>query len=138
EITGRNDWDSRLSKENRSFFYPAADASLILSDALPSLHNSGVLSYLKVRAAVSKSGNVNLNPYSLQPTYSQPAGFPYDNNAGFTANGTFPSKDLKPEFVNTLEGGVELGFLRDRIHLEGTYFFQKNTDQIIQISQSST
>lgn len=138
EITGRNDWDSRLSKENRSFFYPAADASLILSDALPSLHNSGVLSYLKVRAAVSKSGNVNLNPYSLQPTYSQPAGFPYDNNAGFTANGTFPSKDLKPEFVNTIEGGVELGFLRDRINLEGTYFFQKNTDQIIQISQSST
>ena len=33
EFTGRNDWDSRLLQQNRSFFYPAANISIVLSDA---------------------------------------------------------------------------------------------------------
>ena len=65
EFTGRNDWDSRLLASNRSFFYPAANASFVLSDAFPNLKNNNILTYAKVRAAISKSGNVNLNPYDL-------------------------------------------------------------------------
>lgn len=138
EFTGRNDWDSRLLKQNRSFFYPAADASVILSDAIPALQNGDAVSYVKIRGAISKSGNVNLSPYSTQATYSQPAGFPYGGTAGFTANQTIPDPNLKPEFVNTKEAGIELGFWRDRINFEATYFYQNNTDQILRISQSST
>ena len=138
EFTGRNDWDSRLLAQNRSFFYPAANVSIVLSDAIPSIQNSSWVSYLKVRGALSKSGNVNLNPYSLQATYSQPAGFPFGNTVGFTANGTIPSQNLKPEFVNTKEVGLEMGFLQNRLNLAGTYFYQNNTNQILQVSQSST
>ncbi|HEX6429976.1 MAG TPA: SusC/RagA family TonB-linked outer membrane protein, partial [Niastella sp.] len=130
EFTGRNDWDSRLMQENRSFFYPGANASLILSDAVPAIQNSKVISYAKIRGAVSKSGNVNLGPYSLQATYSQATGFPFGNIPGYTANQTFPSNNLKPEFVQTTEVGVELGFLNNRINVEATYFNQNNTDQI--------
>ena len=138
EFTGRNDWDSRLLKENRSFFYPGANAALVLSDAVPALHESKYISYAKVRAAYSKSGNVNVGVYSLQSTYSQPGGFPYGNNAGFTANQTIPSPDLKPEFVITKEAGFEIGFLKNRINLEATYFNQTSSNQILQVSQSST
>jgi TonB-linked SusC/RagA family outer membrane protein len=138
EFTGRNDWDSRLSKENRSFFYPAGNVSIVLSDAIPSLQNSGLISYLKVRGAISKSGNVNLNPYSLAVTYSQPQNFPYGSVAGFSADGTVPDANLKPEFVNTKEVGVEFGLLKNRINVEATYFNQNNTDQILFVSQSST
>jgi hypothetical protein len=91
-----------------------------------------------VRGAISKSGNVNLSPYSLQATYSQPAGFPYGNTVGFSANGTIPAANLKPEFVNTKEVGVELGFIKNRINVNATYFYQNNTNQILLISQSST
>lgn len=138
EFTGRNDWDSRLRNDNRSFFYPAVNAAVVLSDAFESIHNSNLFSYLKIRGAVSKSGNVNLGTYALQATYSQPLGFPYGSIAGFTANNTIPNQDLKPEFVNTKEVGVEMGFMRNRINLEATYFYQKNTDQIISISRSGT
>ena len=138
EVTGRNDWDSRLLKENRSFFYPAANVSFVLSDAIVALRNSYAISYVKIRGAISKSGNVNLNPYALQATYSQPAGFPYGNTVGFTAGNTIPSSDLKPEFVNTKEVGIELGFMKNRIGLNATYYFQKNTNQILTISQSPT
>ena len=138
EFTGRNDWDSRLLKENRSFFYPAVNAAIVLSEAINSLKSSNLISYLKIRGAISKSGNVNLNPYSLSATYSQPLGFPYGNNVGFTANHTIPSPDLKLEFVNTKEVGIELGILKNKINFEATYFNQNNTNQILQISQSST
>jgi len=136
EFTGRNDWDSRLVEANRSFFYPTVTGAVVLSDAIPALHNSSFLSYLKVFGNVSKSGNVNLNPYALQVTYAQPGGFPYGNTGGFTTNNVFPNPDLKPEFVNGKEVGIELGFLKNRISLNATYFTQKNTNQVLQISQS--
>ncbi len=138
ELTGRNDWDSRLLQQNRSFFYPAANVALVLSDAIRGLKDISWLSYLKVRGAISKSGNVNLNPYSLQATYAQPLGFPYGSTVGYIANPTIPSANLKPEFVNTKEAGIELGFLQNRVMFEATYFFQNNTNQILQVSQSPT
>ena len=74
----------------------------------------------------------------MQATYSQPAGFPYGSTVGFSANGTIPSPNLKPEFVNTKEVGIEMGFMKNRINVEATYFNQNNTNQILQVSQSST
>lgn len=137
EVTGRNDWDSRLLKENRSFFYPGANAAIVLSQALPLLKNSNTISYAKIRGAYAKSGNVNLGVYALNATYSQPAGFPYGNTVGYTANNTIPNPDLKPEFVINKEAGLELGFLRNRINLEATYFYQNCNNQILQVSQSA-
>lgn len=138
EFTGRNDWDSRLLAKNRSFFYPAANASLVLSDLVPEIKNSNLFSFIKLRAAYSKSGNVNISPYSLQSTYSQPLGYPYGSTVGFTSNATIPSNNLKPEFVETKEAGIDFGFLKNRINLGATYFYSKNTNQILNISQSST
>jgi TonB-linked SusC/RagA family outer membrane protein len=137
EVTGRNDWDSRLLKENRSFFYPGANASVVLSDALSSIKNSNLISYAKVRVAYSKSGNVNIGVYALQPTYSQPAGFPYNTNAGFSADNAIPSPDLKPEFVITKEIGFELGFLKNRFNFEASFFDQRCNNQILRVSQSA-
>jgi TonB-linked SusC/RagA family outer membrane protein len=136
EFTGRNDWDSRLSAANRSFFYPTVNAAVVLSDAIPSLKNNDFLSYLKIFGNISKSGNVNLNPYQLQVTYSQPGGFPYGNTGGFTTNNTYPNADLKPEFVNGKELGVEAVLFKNRLAVNATYFTQKNTNQVLQISQS--
>jgi TonB-linked SusC/RagA family outer membrane protein len=137
EFTARNDWDSRLAKNNQSFFYPGVNAAFILSDAIPSLKGN-FLDFLKVRGAVSKSGNVNIGTYALQSTYSQPTGFPFGAVSGYTANNTIPSSDLKPEFVNTKEVGFEVGFLKSKVTLEGTYFNQNNTNQILNVTQSIT
>ncbi|RYY38414.1 MAG: SusC/RagA family TonB-linked outer membrane protein [Chitinophagaceae bacterium] len=137
EFTGRNDWDSRLLAENRSFFYPGVNGSVILSDAITPLKNSRTLSYAKLRAAWSKSGNVNLGTYALSATYGLGAGFPYGNLSGFTANNGIPDANLKPEFVTTKEVGLELGFLKNRINVEATYFHQDATDQILNVSQSA-
>ncbi len=142
EFTGRNDWDSRLLATNRSFFYPAVNAAFVLSDAVSAIQNSSLISYLKIRGAISKSGNVNLNPYNLQATYAPPAGFPYGSTAGYSANSdglgnsVIPSPNLKPEFVNTKEIGADISLMHNKIDFSATYFYQNNTNQILFVSQS--
>jgi TonB-linked SusC/RagA family outer membrane protein len=136
EFTARNDWDSRLHPENNSYFYPAVSASLILSDAISALKNTSWLSYFKLRGAISKTGNVNLLTYALDPTYSSAGGFPYGTLPAYTADNSVPDPDLRPEFVKSKEIGVELGFLKSRINLDATYFHQRNTDQILSIQTS--
>lgn len=138
EIVGRNDWDSRLNPDANSYFYPGVNVAVVLSDALPFLKESQLVSYAKLRGSMSKSGNVNLGPYELAATYNPIGGFPYGSLPGFSASNITPDPDLKPEFVKTREVGIELGFLKNRINLDATYFHQENTDQILFIQQSIT
>jgi len=137
DLTGRNDWDSRLSANNRSFFYPGASASVIMSDIFPSLKDNSI-NFLKLRGAWNKSGNVNINAYSTVANYPLGTGFPFGNTGGFTAGNTIPSLELKPEFVTTTEGGFELGLLDNRIFFEASYFNQQCDNQVLSVSQSWT
>ncbi|TYP90125.1 TonB-linked SusC/RagA family outer membrane protein [Sphingobacterium allocomposti] len=137
EFTGRTDKTSLLSAENNTYFYPGVSGALVLTDAVEGLKGNA-LSYLKLRAAWNKTGNADITPYTLFTTYSQPAdgGFPYGSVPGMTLGNTAYSPDLKPEFINSTEVGVETGFLNDRIRLEATYFYQRNTDQILAVRVS--
>jgi TonB-linked SusC/RagA family outer membrane protein len=137
ELTGRNDQTSLLNPDKNSYFFPGASASIVLSDAIPALKDNDILSYAKLRGALSKSGNANVGAYALRATYSQINGFPYASVPGYTADDRSPDYQLKPEFVKSAEIGLELGFLNDKVTFETTYFNQDNTDQIIPVQVSS-
>lgn len=131
-FSGRNDWDSRLTKENRSFFYPAVDGSVILSDMLPNIVNNPVLSYLKVRGGWSQTGQIALdNWYGTLPSYPASAGFPYGSNAGFALSTTLSNPLLKPEQTKEFEAGLEMSFLKNKIHLEANAYRSLTIDQTI-------
>jgi hypothetical protein len=93
--------------------------------------------FKKLRAALSKTGNVNLGAYSLENTYSQTNGFPYDNLLGFTSNNTLRQPNYEPEFVKNLEFGAEIGLLNNKVNFEVTAYNQTNTNQIITVAYSS-
>ena len=136
--SGRNDWDSRLVEENRSFFYPGADLSIVLTDMFPTLKDGAILSFLKVRGGMSKTGLVALNNwYATIPSYVAAAGFPYGNTAGFRLSTALGNPALKPELTNEIEFGAEFGFLKDRIHFEATAYKTNTKDQTIPASVSS-
>lgn len=137
EVTGRNEWDSRLAKANRSLFYPGASLSLLLSEAIPALKENKFLSYAKLRGSVAKSGNVNLGAYALQSTFSSVGGYPYGNIASYTADNVARNPNLQPEFVLSKEVGIELGFFNNRVNLEVTAYQQDNTNQILSVNTSS-
>lgn len=137
EFSAANDWDSRLNLKNNSYFYPSVSGSLILTDAIPALGEGKILSYAKLRGSWSKSANVNLGTYALEGTYSQTGGFPYGGLGGFSADNAVTNPFIQPEKVNSKEIGLDLGFLNNRFNLDITYYHQNNTDQILDVQQSS-
>ncbi len=136
-LSGRNDKDSRLNPNNNSFFYPGANASVILTELIPTLKSSS-LSLLKLKASVAKSGNVNLGAYQLNNSFSS-GNFPYGNLPGYSIDDQLKDPNIKPEFILTKEVGFELNFLRNnRARLEVNAYQQNNTDQIIAVSLPSS
>ncbi|HEX8334659.1 MAG TPA: TonB-dependent receptor, partial [Segetibacter sp.] len=136
EVTGRNDWDSRLPQENRSFFYPGANVSVVLSDAIPAIKSSQLINYLKLRGSVSKSGNVNIGVYQLENVYGVAAGFPYGNLPGFQGSTGVNNPEIKPEFVNSKELGLEIALFKSKVNFEVTGYLQNNTNQILDVQVS--
>ncbi|HMU45768.1 MAG TPA: SusC/RagA family TonB-linked outer membrane protein [Chitinophagaceae bacterium] len=119
-----------------NFFYPGVSASILLSEAIPAIKNSKVVSYLKLRGAISKTGNVNLGIQSLENTYGLGGGFPYGSLVGYTSGNVLRLPKYTPEFVKNNEVGFELGLFRNRVNLEATGYIQDNTDQIVQVAYS--
>jgi TonB-linked SusC/RagA family outer membrane protein len=137
ELTGRNDWTSVLSVNNNNFFYPGANLSLVISDAIPTIKSDNFLSYLKVRGSWNKTANADIAPYSLASTYgANNGGFPLDV-PGYTAQNTLYDPNLKPEFIESKEVGLEATFWKNRIGIEVAAYTQNNTDQIIPVAVSS-
>jgi len=130
--SARNDWDSRLTKENRSFFYPGVDVSVILSEAIPALNNNAILSFVKIRGGWSQTGQISLlNWYATLPSFNPGFGFPFGSTAGFSLSRTLSNPLLKPELTQEFEAGFELSFLRNRIHLEVNGYQSNTKDQTI-------
>jgi TonB-linked SusC/RagA family outer membrane protein len=140
----RTDEDSRLSKSNRWIPYYDVDASVVLSELIPIIKNGKYLDYLKVRGAVSKTGNATAlaagqpylaaGAYQTTPTLNSVSGFPFSGLGGFQLTQNVANPNIKPEKVNEKEIGIELGFLKDRISLNADYYDQKLKDGIVKAS----
>jgi len=151
--TGRNDWDSRLATNNRSFFYPSVEASVVLTEAIPGVKNSSLLNYLKVRGGLSKVGQVNLagyyngfdnfGAYATKPTFLSNSsngnanGFPYGALAGYSLSNSLVSADIKPEFTRQYEFGFDATLWNEKVTTSATWFSSKTTNQTVSTSVSN-
>lgn len=135
--SARNDWNSKLAPENRSFFYPSADVSFIFTDVIPFLKRSNLINYGKLRASYAKVGQASISPYSLNNVVLAGGGFPFGSQGGFTLSNTFANPNLKPEFTTEKEIGVELAFLNNRISFKAAVYDAKTTNQTINSQISS-
>jgi TonB-linked SusC/RagA family outer membrane protein len=138
EFTGRQDRSSTLPKNKNAYFYPSVSASFILTDALEL--NSKWLSFAKIRAAYARVGN-DAPVYALNNTFASAAvgnnvanyAFPFGTVAGFATTTLLGNEALTPEFVSTIDVGVNVGFLKNRLNLDVTYYDSKSTDQIVNV-----
>lgn len=131
ELTGRNDWVSVLAKENRSFFYPAANVSFVASDAISALQGSNFLTQLKVRGGVSQVGQVNLGPYQLDPTFSPSSGFPYGSLSGYTLDNGLVAADLEPEITTSYEFGTDFILFNGKVNGAFTFYKSETENQTL-------
>src|SRR5678809_727133 len=86
----------------------------------------------------SRTAQVSVGPYSLESVFNAAPGFPYGNVAGFTLGDVFANPNIRPEFTNEKEVGLELGFLDNRINFQGAYYHTTTNNQTIPIAISTT
>ncbi|MDX5420681.1 MAG: SusC/RagA family TonB-linked outer membrane protein [Hymenobacteraceae bacterium] len=147
ELSGRVDQSSTLPQSQNAYFYPSAALSFVPTEAFNI--QSDILSYAKIRGNAARVGR-DADPYLLQSVFTQ-AGF--GNNLasinfpmsvggtsipGFAISSRIGSTNLKPEFVTSYEAGVNLGFFRNRIGIDFTYFNTVSTDQILNVAISNS
>lgn len=130
DFTGRNDWSSTLSKENRSFFYPSVSASFVFTEMLS---KGGTdlpdwLTFGKVRASYATVGN-DLDAYKLYNSYW----IGNDSNGNTTAgtNDVLFNPDLKSELIKSQEIGFEGRFFNNRLGLDFAWYKSNATNQLI-------
>jgi TonB-linked SusC/RagA family outer membrane protein len=135
DLTARNDWSSTLPSNNRSYFYPSASVSAVVTE-LFNIPND-VLSFGKVRASLAQVGN-DADPYALQQTFTASGSW----NGSFTKFAEavkIANSALKPEITTGLEFGLDLRFFKGKLGLDATYYSQSTRDQIlaVEISKAS-
>jgi TonB-linked SusC/RagA family outer membrane protein len=127
----RRDETSKLSPQFRTFTYPAIDMSFVFTDAIPALKGNRIFNFGKIRGGYAKVGQVSAGPYQLDNLLGVGGGFPYGSQAGFTVPGTDNDPLLKPEFTTEKEVGIELGFLKNRIMINASYYDQLTINQTV-------
>lgn len=134
-LTGRRDLASSLPAKNRSFFYPSASLAFLFNDLIDK--NNSILSYGKLRSSWSQVGKVP--PAETVGRYwtSNP-NFPYNGNGGFTYSTTAGDLDLVAEIKTALEVGIDLGFFKDRLRLEYSFYKNNSKNQLLPLQVSPT
>jgi TonB-linked SusC/RagA family outer membrane protein len=127
DITGRNDWSSALSAENRSYFYSSAGVSFVLTEAFRIPKN--ILSFAKFRFSTATVGNdtgfdMLLDGYSYGNIY-------LGDMPWFQSDNLKKKRLLKPEQTISNEMGADLRFLDNRIRIDVTYYTKSTRDQIL-------
>lgn len=123
-VGARWDANSSFGEDSDYAFYPKINTSIVPTDALD--WNSSLISTLRLRAALGKSGLqpesfAKFTTYSAQPSVDGPGVSP--DNLGNQA--------LKAEVTTELEVGAEVGLFDDRASIDVTYWTANVTDAIV-------
>lgn len=129
-MTARRDGSSRFGPGQQFGNFGAVGAAWIFSreklfqDVLP------FLSFGKLRASYGTTGNDQITDYQYLSTYSA-----YTNSTYQGIVGLNPTLIANPYFgweqVKKIEGGVELGWLKDRIILSVSYYRNRTNNQLV-------
>ena len=132
-LTGRNDTTSTLARNNRSFFYPSASLSYLFSEHLdlPEFINQSKLriSYAGIAKDATK--------YATSSGYSNYTGLP-TGYTGVTRAALLGNINLVPEFTNTLEAGLEMAFLDNRLGFDFTVYRSISKNQLLNINVATS
>jgi TonB-linked SusC/RagA family outer membrane protein len=136
-LTGRSEGSSVLPKNNNVFQYYSGGLSFIPTLAFENLRGKA-LNYAKIAASVTRVGNSSaVGTYAINDIGVTPTGFPYGNLGSYIGNQRPTNKDIRPEFVTTAEIDLNLGFLNNRITLDGSFYRAATQDLITAATTSS-
>ena len=144
-VTLRNDWSSTFKTGKNSYLYNAVAASVNFTELFPGLRND-VIENIKVNGNIATVGKAGDFVYATDSYYGGASAsdgfgpaiaFPFNGLQGFTLNDAAGNANLGPEFTTNKEVGVNLGFFKNRITVEATYYQQKSRKLIFGVPVSN-
>lgn len=127
DITGRNDWSSTLAQSQRSYFYPSAAGSFVISELLPDTKNW--LDLLKLRSSWTLSKKM-ANIYEINPVFTINSATWGTLNGASASTSIYPT-DIRPATSATFETGIQGIFFKNRLSVDFTYYKKDFYDKII-------
>ncbi|MFS4473920.1 SusC/RagA family TonB-linked outer membrane protein [Chryseobacterium sp. T20] len=128
--------NARLT-DNKPYSYYSVGVSFIPTKAFD--FGGNVLNYMKIAPSFTKVGNSSgINPYNVNATGIIPTGYPFGPMPSYIMSTSITNPNIRPEFVNTFDLNIALGFLKDRITLEGSVYQSTTQDLISSITPSSS
>lgn len=126
-FTFRNDWNSVLPIENRSFAYWSANFSWLASETFSKLPKA--FEFVKLRASYAKVGNANsLTTGALFFTYSPSTGHLGQPFTRVPRVG--PNSEIRPESTTAIELGLDLRLFNGLGNIDFSWYRNDSTDQI--------
>jgi outer membrane receptor protein involved in Fe transport len=128
--TFRQDYASTLPVKNNTYYYPSVTGSYIFSE----MFKPEWLSFGKVRLNYAQVGNLAgfdqlLDKYVVNTPF---------NGANYALPNTKSNPDLKSESTTSIEAGLEMKFLKDRVGFDVAVYKTNSKDQIMPVTMSQT
>ncbi|SMC74409.1 TonB-linked outer membrane protein, SusC/RagA family [Pedobacter africanus] len=132
--TFRRDGSSRFGSASRFGNFGAVGVAWLFSNESFIKDKLSFLSFGKLRGSYGTVGNDQIGDYQYFDSWSA-ASFPYAGS-GTLYPSRFANNDFQWEVTRKLEGALELGFLKDRILLNASYYYNKSNNMLIYYSLS--
>jgi len=130
DATIRRDHSSTLPVDNSVYFYPSVAFSFIFSE----LVDADWMQFGKLRLNYAEVGSDA--PFaSLYDTYAKPA--PFGSVTLFSVPNTKNNEFLRPERTKSMEAGLAMNFLQNRVGFDFAYYKTNTIDQIMPVAVSS-
>lgn len=135
ELTGRRDGSSRFGPNRQYATFGAAGAAWLIS-AEPWMNGRfKILSLAKLSFTYGTTGNDQIGDYAFQNRYIQ-ATYPYGGQRGLVPQ-QLSNNDYSWEQSRKLNVSVDLGLLKDRIHLSATYYRSRTSQELLTLPIST-
>ncbi|HZK92703.1 MAG TPA: SusC/RagA family TonB-linked outer membrane protein [Prolixibacteraceae bacterium] len=130
DATFRQDYASSLPVANNKYYYPSVTGAFIFSEML----KQDWLSFGKVRLNYAEVGNLAgydqlLDKYTVNTPFNKPS---------YSLPSTKNNPDLKPESTKSIEAGLEMKFLKNRVGFDLALYKTNSKDQIQAVTLSQT
>lgn len=129
-FTARRDGSTKFGSNNQYGFFPSG--ALAWNVHNEEFFKNDVMSQLKLRASLGKTGSDNLSSFSYLAYLSSlsQGNSIYANSNGIVIN-SLPNLDIKWEETTQLDIAAEFGFFNNRLNAEVGYFDKKTTGIIL-------
>lgn len=132
----RRDGSTKFGPENKFGYFPSGSIGWIASDE-GFLKDSKVFNFLKFRASYGILGNDRIADYRYVSLLNGEGTYVFDNELVFgSAIGAVANPGIKWEKQKTLDIGVDMRFLNNKIDITADYF-KKRTEDLLVVPQVS-